>query len=573
MRSLSRFNIFSSLSLRTKLLLILLLLLIPVFIYSGVRETGLVTKLIKQEAIEKAKSDLNTSYATIDAMYPGQWKIKDGKLYKGSQAMNQNFEMVDRIGKLTNGDTVTIFQGDTRVATNVKKEDGSRAVGTKVSDTVKQAVIDKGQAYYGEALVVGKTYQAAYMPLKDANGKIIGIWYIGAPDERIQTEVKKATNDILIFSAIVIVVVLALLYVFLIPIGRRVRELSEGFAKIENGDFTARIAVKGGDEFGMLAGSMNRMAEQLQKLVGQVKHSAASVAGTVQQVTATVQESTRAAQEVAKSIQQVAAGADEQANSVEQASAIVEETSAGLQEMAASAGKVSDLSNKVIDLANEGGAIIHDSITQMTTITKTVDGVGDVIGVLQEHASQITAITDLITSIANQTNLLALNAAIEAARAGEHGRGFSVVADEVRKLAEETTRSAQEIRDMIQLVNEQTTQAVQAVENSKSAVLSGREKSTLAEQSFQAIQASVFEVSENVESVSAAIQEIAAGSQEMVRAMERITQVAEANSEQSQSVAAVTQEQSAGMEEVARAADHMRNISKELESAVARIKI
>lgn len=74
-----------------------------------------------------------------------------------------------------------------------------------------------------------------------------------------------------------------------------------------------------------------------------------------------------------------------------------------------------------------------------------------------------TDVLDFISRIANQTNLLGLNAAIEAARAGEHGRGFSVVAGEVRKLAEDSRRSANEIKDILNKFNatiEQITRGV-----------------------------------------------------------------------------------------------------------------
>ncbi|MGV2834014.1 methyl-accepting chemotaxis protein [Pseudomonas shirazensis] len=79
---------------------------------------------------------------------------------------------------------------------------------------------------------------------------------------------------------------------------------------------------------------------------------------------------------------------------------------------------------------------------------------------LDSRMTQIGNITGLISDITNQTNLLALNAAIEAARAGEHGRGFAVVADEVRSLASRTSRAADDIRQMVEGLQNETQTAV-----------------------------------------------------------------------------------------------------------------
>ncbi len=130
---------------------------------------------------EKAKSDLATALEIIDYMSPGPWQVKDGELYKGTTKVNENVEIVDKIGNLTN-DTVTVFLDDTRVATNVIR-DGKRAVGTKAADYVAEIVRTDGKMYTGEAEVVGVKYQTCYAPLKNTDGQVIGMFYVGVSKE------------------------------------------------------------------------------------------------------------------------------------------------------------------------------------------------------------------------------------------------------------------------------------------------------------------------------------------------------------------------------------------------------
>jgi hypothetical protein len=104
-------------------------------------------------------------------------------LYFGTTKMNNFFGVVDEV-VTENGGTATLFvkSGDeyVRVATNVKKDDGSRAVGT-VLDPNGPAVgmIKKGEAFYGEANILGKPYITGYEPIKDASGNVIGVYYVG----------------------------------------------------------------------------------------------------------------------------------------------------------------------------------------------------------------------------------------------------------------------------------------------------------------------------------------------------------------------------------------------------------
>ena len=104
-------------------------------------------------------------------------------LYFGTTKMNNVFDVVDEVVK-QNGGTATLFvkSGDeyVRVATNVKKDDGSRAIGTVLDPKGPAiAMIKTGEAYYGDATILGKPYDTGYDPIKDASGNVIGIYYVG----------------------------------------------------------------------------------------------------------------------------------------------------------------------------------------------------------------------------------------------------------------------------------------------------------------------------------------------------------------------------------------------------------
>jgi len=104
-------------------------------------------------------------------------------IYFGSTKMNNNVDLVDAVVKQAGG-TATIFvkSGDdyVRVATNVKKDDGARAIGTVLDPKGKAiAAIQKNDAFYGEVDILGKPYITGYEPIRDTSKSIIGIYYVG----------------------------------------------------------------------------------------------------------------------------------------------------------------------------------------------------------------------------------------------------------------------------------------------------------------------------------------------------------------------------------------------------------
>jgi methyl-accepting chemotaxis protein len=149
-----------------------------------------------------------------------------------------------------------------------------------------------------------------------------------------------------------------------------------------------------------------------------------------------------------------------------------------------SASQAYHISVQTQKVAEQGTQVIQQAASEMRQISRNIEDSSRIIGQLGERSEQITAIVNTIRSIADQTNLLALNAAIEAARAGDQGRGFAVVADEVRQLAGRTSRSTEEIAQMIQMIQSETQQAIVSMDNTRSNAAKGVD---LADQAGSAI--------------------------------------------------------------------------------------
>lgn len=137
--------------------------------------------------VQAAMQLLKSKAATLGAPSVTGEEAVAGKivpaLHFGSTKMNNNFVLVDDVQKEMGG-TATLFVkvGDefVRVATNVKKDDGSRAIGTVLDPKGKaSAAIAKGESYFGDADILGKPYVTGYEPIRDASGNVIGIYYVG----------------------------------------------------------------------------------------------------------------------------------------------------------------------------------------------------------------------------------------------------------------------------------------------------------------------------------------------------------------------------------------------------------
>ncbi|MEF1217801.1 methyl-accepting chemotaxis protein, partial [Photobacterium damselae] len=319
-----------------------------------------------------------------------------------------------------------------------------------------------------------------------------------------------------------------------------VQQLSQG-----NGDLTQRIDVQRMDEIGELATYMNQFLAQLQDMIqGIAKHSLS----LKENADLSAQQTQQANQKVAS-----------QQNDVNQIATAIHEMSATSAEVASHAEMTASAAQASTTACEEGQQVIGENRQAITSLANQVQDAAAVIHELESNAQNINQILSTIQGIAEQTNLLALNAAIEAARAGEQGRGFAVVADEVRVLSQRTHDSTEEIRTMIDTLQQNTRQAVETMEASTG----------LADQSVGFAEAA----SESLNQITIAITEISDMATHIASAAEEQRAVSEDISRNTQAIRDVAEHLAVQTEEATESANNMSEAAAAMRTDVSRFKV
>jgi len=197
-----------------------------------------------------------------------------GVLY-GGVLLNRDYEIVDRVWELVfkgerfNGrdvGSVTLFQGDVRIATTVKTADGARAVGTRVSEEVYQAVLARGGAWRGRAFVVNDWYISAYEPLRDAGGRAVGMLYVGLLERAYSSIRDRVILSFFGIATLGFLLISGITYYMIGSITRPIGEMVAATRNIAAGRFDRPVRADTGGELALLADSFNVMQESLRKM-------------------------------------------------------------------------------------------------------------------------------------------------------------------------------------------------------------------------------------------------------------------------------------------------------------------
>ncbi|MDP2797581.1 MAG: methyl-accepting chemotaxis protein [Methanoregula sp.] len=355
------------------------------------------------------------------------------------------------------------------------------------------------------------------------------------------------------------------------PLNEAMR-VSEQYA---NGDFTARFndKIKVNGDFKKFRDELNEIGDKVAKALRGINQQVGDLAASTEEANASVEEVSAGSAQVAKNASGVSINAEKATQGIEQVQKAMEDLSRTIQDVATKSEVVAKIVQDTTNFSREGMELAQKTEQGMQGITKSSNDVNQIIGEIKDQMDKISEIVNLITDLANQTNLLALNAAIEAARAGDAGRGFAVVATEVKSLAVESRASAERISEMIDNLQKQTLNAVDAVTSANTGVREGSEALHETLSSFTKIVSSIDKISQNVSEVAAAAEEQAASVQEVTASVHEVGGLMQNTTREATDAAAASEESSAAIDQITKVVANVNTIVDKLTKEVSRFKV
>lgn len=420
--------------------------------------------------------------------------------------------------------------------------------------------------------------------------------------ETLTVDSKREANATAAIAATVCIVAVLVTMLITLPLTRQVRSITNMLAEVENGNYQARAEVLSGDELGVIAGSLNSMADntldliqtqnqrdQIQASIMKLLDEVSDVAdgdlrveaevtaeftgaiadafnfmiGALREVVRNVQATTlqvnSSAQEIQASANRLTIGSEAQANQIGETTAAIEEMAQSIQQVASNTAESAAVAEDARTNAHKGYEAVRNTIRGMDRIREQVQETAKRIKRLGESSQEIGEFTQLIGDIADRTSILALNASIQAAMAGEAGQGFAVVAEEVERLADRANDAAKQIATLISTIQGETAQAVASMEDNIREVVEGSKVATEAGAALQEIDSVSDRLAELIRSISQVTKSQATGADALTQAMTEIS--------------GVTQQSAQGTRQVALAINELTRLATELRESVSTFKL
>lgn len=507
----------------------------------------------------------------IEACFPGSWELRQGRLYKGEQLMEDDASYLETFA---NDSAVTIFTNDTRTATTILDENSQPLVGTTANPEVIDKVIKNGENYSLPTKINGESYFACYIPLRNAKSEVVGMLFYGVPSSAIE----QREYDFLKSTALV---TLILLLISSFVINKIVNSKMDSVEKVVNAisDIAkgnlgiSDLPVNGNDELDRLASDTNKMKSSLRNLMRSISDSSSSVASSSEELTTSATQTADSVRAVAESATTMAQNSNEQRMKLEEVNQMMDRLRFHVASMSEEAELMKKAADDSIRGAKEGQSVVSKAVVSMEEISRHIQSSSNIVIKLGERSTEVGQVVDTIANIAGQTNLLALNAAIEAARAGEAGRGFAVVATEVKKLAEQSEEATRNIASIIGSIQEDTNMAVTAMEKNSEEIKQGNRVVEQTGEEFKKIGDLIDEMCQQMNKSLRSVRHVNDRSISIGEALADVSKLSDNSSMEAENVSAATEEQAAMMDEISTSSRSMAELAQQLQQEIVKFKL
>ncbi len=409
----------------------------------------------------------------------------------------------------------------------------------------------------------GKGYSAMISYEKDP----LSGWTVVVAEN--QTEVMSTARSsaaVVLIVGIILLIGAAVISVFMAnsltaPIG----EVNTSLGALADGRFQSITRFTGRkDEFGEIINETNDVIEKLKEIVSDIKASANGVSNSSAELADTADQISQTCDDVSEAVQEIASGATQQADEIQHATESIQVISNNIESVTANAASLSSTAESMDEGSKSSRKELEDLQKSSGEMDSSIIKIMDTINATKNAVDNISSKVEVIDSIASQTSLLALNASIEAARAGEAGRGFAVVAEEIGQLAENSAKSANEIKKEMEVLLRDSTQAVHVAEEVG--------KITKDQQSvLQNTVGSIQDLIDQIASTVTGVEDINGNAEAcndsravVVDAMNSLSAISEENAAASQETSASMEELNATVNTLAASAGSLKDIAEAL---------
>lgn len=566
----------SSSRLRIKIMLVALFPMILMAVIVGITATRNMREGMKQEMMYALETEAHSLEQLYNAVNDDAYSVSGDKLMKGSFNVTDETDFLDSLVEGTNMQ-VTLFYGDTRMATTLKDQSGKRLTGTKADESVARAVTQDGRTVEDYNITIdGEKYYACYAPLKGSGDKVIGMTFAGKPVKQVEALISQRTREIIIVETVMVLITLVVIFILTRSIQTGLQAAEKAVHSLSNGDLTAVVeskAMRRNDELGDMAKGVAVLMNQLLEVVNNIRASSEQLLKSGTDLSNMASQTSSTADDISKAIEEISQGAVAQADEIEKASHDVDTMGQLIGHIADNVAELDQGTQEIKGSSDRSIDIIRELTDSNDRSMEAVKEISRQVNATNESALKIRAAVDLITSIAEETNLLSLNASIEAARAGEQGRGFAVVAGQIQKLAEQSNESAGSIADIIRDLLKDSENSVQVMEEVQKIMNEQQEK-------LHATRKQIVEVGDGISGAAQAAGMIRQQTENCNSARANVADVISNLSAISEQNAASTEETTASMEEMnaainllAESAQQLQEMSKSLEENISFFRV